>query len=129
MDFPTRDRYRHSVEQLAKGSGKPEPEIARLAVTMARTALRTAPDNDRQHHVGYFLISRGRFQLEQASGYPPTIRQRLARFVFRHPALGYLGTIVCATAVSVASLLSYALRHDATMGHLWLVALVTLLPV
>ncbi len=129
MDFPTRDRYRHSVEELAKGCGKPEPEIARLAVTMAREAQRAAPDHDRQHHVGYFLISRGRFLLETAAGYPPTLRDRIARFVFRHPALGYLGTIAVATAVSIASLLSYAARHGAAGWELWIVALITLLPV
>jgi cyclic beta-1,2-glucan glucanotransferase len=135
MDFPTRDRYRHSVEELAKGSGKPEPDIARLAVSMARDAQRAdveagrSDGNDRQHHVGYFLISRGRFHLEQAAGYPPTTRERLARFVFRHPALGYLGTIVFLTGLSIASLLSYADRHGASAAGLWLVALVTLLPV
>ena len=36
MDFPTRDRYRHSVEQLARGAKKPEPEVARRAVALAR---------------------------------------------------------------------------------------------
>jgi cyclic beta-1,2-glucan synthetase len=134
MDFPTRDRYRHSVEELAKGSGKPEPEIARLAVTMARDAQRADAEagrgdrNDRKHHVGYFLISRGRFYLEQAAGYPPTARQRLARFFFRHPAIGYLGTIAVLTALSIGSLISYAHRHGAGPAGLWLVGLVVLLP-
>src|SRR5262249_15831568 len=74
-------------------------------------------------------ISRGRFYLEKTAGYPPTARQRLARFVFRHPALGYLGTIALLTALSLTSLLSYAGRHGAAAIELWLVALVALLPV
>src|SRR6185503_4432317 len=61
MDFPTRDRYRHSVEQLARGAKQSELTVARRAVTLAREAQLAAPENDRRHHVGYYLISRGRF--------------------------------------------------------------------
>ena len=35
MDFATRDRYRHAVEELARGSGLTEVEVAREAVAMA----------------------------------------------------------------------------------------------
>ncbi|HEY7058837.1 MAG TPA: hypothetical protein VH458_20030, partial [Vicinamibacterales bacterium] len=129
MDFPTRDRYRHSVEELAKGARQPEPEVARRAVALAQEAVRTAPEQDRRHHVGYYLISRGRFALEEAVGYPPTIRDRLARFTFRHPVFGYLGIIGLVIAASVASLLSYASRNGATPADLWLVFAVSLLPV
>ena len=38
MDFATRDRYRHAIEELARGSGRPELEIARTAVAMAERA-------------------------------------------------------------------------------------------
>jgi len=129
MDFPTRDRYRHSVEQLAKGAKTLEQVVARHAVEMARDAQRTAPEHDRTHHVGYYLISRGRFRLERELGYPPTIREQLARFVYGHPVLGYLGTIAGATALAVASFVAYAHRHGGTGVELWLVALLALLPV
>ena len=43
MDFPTRDRYRHSVEQLARGAKKPEPEVARRAVVLAREGRAATP--------------------------------------------------------------------------------------
>ena len=55
---------------------------------------------DRRHHVGYYLISRGRFALEADVGYPPTVRDRLARFVFQHPVFGYLGIIAIVIAAS-----------------------------
>src|SRR6476646_9242892 len=61
MDFPTRDRYRHSVEELAKGAKRSEAEVARRVVKLAEEAVRSTPELDRRHHVGYYLISRGRF--------------------------------------------------------------------
>jgi cyclic beta-1,2-glucan synthetase len=128
MDFPTRDRYRHSIEQLAKGAKRSELEIARAAVDMALTAQRTSPEQDRAHHIGYFLISRGRFRLEQHVGYPPKYSERLARFVYGHPVLGYLGTIAIGTALAVASFVAYGQRHGASGLELWLVAILVLLP-
>ncbi len=35
MDFPTRDRYRHAIEELARGSGRTELEVARRAIAAA----------------------------------------------------------------------------------------------
>jgi cyclic beta-1,2-glucan synthetase len=40
MDFETRDRYRCAVEELARGSGEPEIEVAQRAVEMAAQAGR-----------------------------------------------------------------------------------------
>ena len=129
MDFPTRDRYRHSVEQLARGAKQSEMTVARRAVALAHQAQLAAPENDRRHHVGYYLISRGRFLLEKELGYPATGRERLARFTFQHPVLGYLSTIAGAIGLTITSLVVYAARRGATDGELWLVALITLIPV
>ncbi len=129
MDFPTRDRYRHSVEELARGARQSERTIARRAVQLAQEARWEVPDRDRQHHVGYYLISRGRFRLESDVGYPPRTRERFARFFFAHPPLGYPGTIAATAAIALASLLSYAARSGASTGELLLVAVIALLPV
>jgi cyclic beta-1,2-glucan synthetase len=128
MDFPTRDRYRHAVEELAKRARRPETDVARAAVVLAAAALLDDADNDRRHHVGYYLISRGRFHLESTLGYSPTMRERFARFTFKHPAVSYLGIIMGLLALSVFSVLAYAGRHGATRAELWLVAIVALLP-
>jgi cyclic beta-1,2-glucan synthetase len=128
MDFPTRDRYRHSVEELAKGAKTSELRIATRAVELAREAQQATPGHDRAHHVGYFLISRGRFRLEKDVGYPPTARDRFARFFYGHPVLGYLGTIAGTTALAVASFIAYAQRHGGSGAELWIVALAVLLP-
>src|SRR5258705_8054193 len=46
MDFPTRDRYRHSVEQVAKRARRLETEIAAMAIGLARAAQRDEPSHD-----------------------------------------------------------------------------------
>jgi cellobiose phosphorylase len=129
MDFPTRDRYRHSVEQLARGSQTPETIVAQRAIAFARQAQQDDPQNDRRHHVGYYLISRGRFTLEKELQCPPRFRERLARFFFKYPALGYPGTILVMVALGVGGLVNYGSRHGATDGTLWLIALLALVPV
>ncbi len=71
MDFPTRDRYRHSVEQLAKRARQPETDVAAPGGRAGRRARSSDdPRHDRRHHVGYYLISRGRFRLEQRPRLP-----------------------------------------------------------
>ncbi len=129
MDFPTRDRYRHAVEGLARRAHKPEAAIARAVVEVAAAAKGQDPGHDRRHHVGYYLISRGRLQLEPDLDYSPSVRERVARFMFKHPVLGYLGTIAALAAIAVGSFTAYAARHGGTATELWLVALVALLPV
>ena len=129
MDRPTRDRYRKSVEQLSRRSGVEELTVAERAIEFAERARAERPEADRTHHVGYYLISRGRFEFEKAVGYTPTAGERLSRLTFRHPALAYLGALVCTTALFEASLLMYARNNGASVLMLLVVALVTILPV
>ena len=128
MDFPTRDRYRHSVEQLAtRGEEARAGRGAARGRARARGTRQPIPQNDRRHHVGYYLISRGRFRLEEDLGYPPAAGERVSRFLFRHPALGYLGTMALSIALILASFVSYAARHGATWPELLLVFAVAVL--
>ena len=47
---------------------------------------REHPEADRPHHVGYYLISRGRFELETRPSVSPDDAERISRLLFRHPA-------------------------------------------
>src|SRR5262245_15497641 len=73
MDFATRDRYRHAVEDLARGSGCSEMEVAREALAMAGSRPRRIDD------LGYYLISWGRPWLERALRYRFSLRQCVVR--------------------------------------------------
>ena len=68
QDFATRDRYRHGIEEIARGSTQSEPAVARQAITLARAAAQRSGAADRTAHVGYFLLDGGRPILERAVG-------------------------------------------------------------
>src|SRR5215467_9672341 len=92
MDFATRDRYRHAVEDLARGSGRSEINVARQALNLASHRERGGED------LGYYLISKGRPSLEHALGYQVSLRQRLTRAYMASATWSYLGSIAIVTA-------------------------------
>jgi cyclic beta-1,2-glucan synthetase len=84
MDFPTRDRYRHAIEELARGSGHTEIEVAQMSVAAAQRAAPADPHRDevtvrREQDPGYYLISRGRRQIEREIGFRAPLSERLVR--------------------------------------------------
>ena len=74
MDFASRNLYRSAIEDLARGSGRPELEIAQAAVRAAQLpgvsdedpAIRSAR---READPGFHLIGAGRQAFEAAVGY------------------------------------------------------------
>ncbi len=78
MDFITRDRYRHGLEELAKGSQRQELEIARIVIEKAEDARIKALESDetadwRLLDPGYYLISRGRPAFEAEIDFRPSL--------------------------------------------------------
>lgn len=92
MDFATRNLYRHTIEGIARRSGKSETEIAALAIQLAAENQK-APDA-RLRHVGYFLYGPGIAQTERAAGVVVPWRSFLPRFGRRFPFLTYLTGII-----------------------------------
>ncbi len=106
MDFATRDRYRHGVEELARAAGLAEVEVARRAVSMADVP-RPAEDADpaataRRLDPGYYLIGDGRTALEQELGARVSMAVRFRRAHPLLPTIGYLGALGLATALVLA---------------------------
>jgi len=91
MDFPTRDAYRHAVEELGRGSGRPELDVARAAVARAQPGAAAA--DDRQTDPGFYLIGNGRLAFEVTLGYRAPPLRRLLRLYIAAATPGYLGTI------------------------------------
>ncbi|MGA9724355.1 MAG: glucoamylase family protein [Candidatus Binatus sp.] len=119
MDFATRDRYRHAIEKLARGSGHTEIEVAQSAIDSAKNAEAEKPNDGvqarREHHPGFYLISEGRHALEAKLGFRAPVGDWIARANKAAGIKGYLGTIAVVTAVIVeCGLLAIA---DARVGE------------
>ena len=120
--FATRDAYRHVIERIAKRTGRAEATVAEFALSLARAA----GSDPRRSHVGYYLVDAGRDELERATGYRPRLKERLHRWVLRHPNVAFVGGIAAGTAVALAAVLWLA---GAPARAAWpLVVLVALLP-
>ncbi len=117
MDFETRDRYRCAVEEIARGSGEPEIEVAERAVDLAAQAAREGgsslagdggreaaaegpgdaarsevPGDDRGAHVGTYLVGDARPRLVRLSHCRETLRRRALQWVYhRHSRVYFLG--------------------------------------
>jgi cyclic beta-1,2-glucan synthetase len=127
MDFATRDRYRHVVERLSKGTRKSELEIARAALRMAEEA-RSANADPSHAHVGYFLIGDGQDRLEQEASYRPRLSRWLRRKVERHATVIYLGTFVLLSALMLGFILTGLARAHAGPVITVVALLLSLLP-
>jgi cyclic beta-1,2-glucan synthetase len=117
MDFPTRNLYRSAIEDLARGSGRAELEVARAALQTAAEAGPVDPDgvDARLADPGYYLIAGGRRGFEAALGHRPRLADAPGRL---YRALG-IGGYVSAGAIAAAMLLAWPLTVLAGQGLDW----------
>ncbi|MFI5394795.1 MAG: GH36-type glycosyl hydrolase domain-containing protein [Candidatus Binatia bacterium] len=133
MDFPTRDRYRHAIEDLARGSGHPELEVTRRALaTATRTGAEPASADDasarRKRDPGYYLISTGRRAFETEIGFRLPLRDWLTRAYGAAGLVGYLGTIAVISAFILALSLLGVAASGVGGSALCLLALLAVVP-
>jgi len=127
MDFVTRDRYRKVIERISKRAKLSELEVTRAALRLAETAGQSdakAPAT----HIGYYLIGKGRQELESAAGYHLLLSERLERATERYGTSFYLGSIVLLTLAT--AMLMFALAYGAAASWLraTIAALLSLIP-
>lgn len=103
MDRDTRNRYRQTVEEIARGAKIAEPALAQRLVERARACDRADPG----HHVGYWLVDAGRADFEEAVGYRPTTAIRLRRIFRRNAGRSYALALVLISAAALAVPLAY----------------------
>jgi len=104
MDFSTRDRYRHAIEKLAKGSRLSEADVARRVVELASAGTSQKSDDDRRTHVGFYLIDQGLLLLERIAQVRRSRSESLRRAARSSPLLPYLGAIALITAILTGAL-------------------------
>ncbi len=103
MDFATRDRYRHSVEEIAKHSRLSEAEVAERVVQLAEEGARQGGLGDRSAHVGFYLIDKGRPALERAAKVRWPLANAVERCIRRFPMTFYAGGIASLTLFGTAA--------------------------
>ena len=133
MDFPTRDRYRHAIEDLSRGSGHSEIEVARRALEVARRAGSApseadGPTTTRERDPGYHLIANGRAALERELGFRAPLRSWFARATAAAGIFGYLGSIALLTTLLLAVALFGAAGSGTSGAALIALALLALVP-
>lgn len=133
MDFPTRDQYRHAIEDLARTSARSELDVTRQAIARAKRAASAArktgaPPGDRSEDPGYYLISKGRPLLEKELGCRVPVKRWLLRVFLSGATPGYLATIVVVTASLLALPLFAAHASGMGLGAVLLLGVLAMIP-
>lgn len=127
MDFESRDLYRNRVVKLSDRADCSEIEIAERVLKLAREAQEQGhPDprvSTRRSHVGYYLVSDGKDELQQRIGYRPPTAERISSFLRKHPDETYLPAIEVLTLAIVSAIL---LILTPAYSSPWLILLSTL---
>ena len=92
MDFASRDRYRHAIEEIARGGNADENHVTEQVLQLA--AAGTTPLT---RHVGYYLLDEGRTVLEQRCCSQAKLRVRALRWGRTHATPLYTGSIAFLT--------------------------------
>jgi hypothetical protein len=124
MDFATRDRYRHVVEEIAKSSRNSESQVALQAIQLAREGAARKGDDDRTAHVGFYLIDKGLARLERTVELHRSFFEALCRVGRRFPLQLYVGMIMLVTGIITGSFLVKA-QADGLSG--WILGLIGIL--
>jgi len=127
MDFHSRDRYRHAVEDLAEPTGEAQLRVALRTVESARQAAQEQPTG-RAAHVGYHLIGKGRVDLETDVAYHLRFTRRIRRSIFRHATALYLGSIAIVTALLLSFAASYLVFSGASGSRMGIALLLLFFP-
>jgi len=125
MDYESRDRYRHVVEDLSDGCDRNETEVAESVVRLAREVTDITA---RARHIGYWLVDNGRRQLERTLRFQPKWYLRPFRWLKRQPSLAYLGGITLVTGFLAAGLDRLMVHSGASVGIRVLIVLLAILP-
>ncbi|QPK64512.1 phosphorylase [Methylomonas sp. LL1] len=128
MDFFTRDRYRHAIEDLAKRSLHSEVEIARKVIAKVQSAKEQLTADPRLQEPGYYLIGAGRYAFEPEVDFKPTLKQRLLRAYVAQAGVAYVGSLALLTLLLLALPLTVCIAAGLNGFQVFLLMLFGLFP-
>ncbi|MHB1460248.1 MAG: GH36-type glycosyl hydrolase domain-containing protein [Armatimonadota bacterium] len=127
MDFPTRDRYRHAVEAIAKATHTVEMDVAHCVITLATEAMTRGDIPVKRQHIGFYLIDRGREELNvRLRGRASGVFYHVGRMVDHIAPPLYPVSIILFTGVIVALVLYLA--APTTRASYWWALVLMILP-
>ena len=127
MDFASRDRYRHVVEETARRGRLPEDDVARCAIQLALESHKNAGAADRAAHVGYYLIDKGYALLQRTAHVRVSPSQMLRNIGGRVAFTLYAGSVVLLTLLIAALLVAAANAGGLHGWQLWIMAILAFL--
>lgn len=134
LDGETRDRYRHTVEDIAEAAGLLDVAVAQAAQRLAarkQVSAKSAAsmlDSAPAWHVGYYIIGPGRAELEAEIGFRPSLLRRAGRALVARPSLVYIGGIALLTISLATTAALVCLNEGAGLGIAVPAALLAVLP-
>ena len=133
MDFPTRDLYRRAIEEIARGSGHDEVEVAERAIAAAKRAGDAAyrsilTNHGRERDPGFYLISKGRRAFEKECQCRVPLKTRLSRLNSNLGVMSYVGMVGIVTAIILAFALLFVAYAGVDGWSLFLLAVVGFVP-
>ncbi|MNR76181.1 N,N'-diacetylchitobiose phosphorylase [compost metagenome] len=107
LDFLTRDRYRKIIQHIALNARYSEQQIADALVRKieshrSQLSVDDIADDERALDPGYYLLGRGRTDLEAELGYKPHLTQKLRRHYITHASTYYPLTILSIALIFLA---------------------------
>ena len=127
MDFTSRNCYRDIIEEVAKAGKLPEYVVAQRVIELAQLSAAQRGNDDRSAHIGFYLLNKGRDDLERAIKIRRPLVGAWLHVAGRSPLLLYLGTFTLITLTVTASLFMHAFTDGAPHRMLPLLLILLLL--
>ena len=128
MDFLTRDRYRHAIEDLARRSPHSEIDIAKLVIDKIRQVSDSTIKDERKLEPGYYLIGSGRYLFEREVDFRPGFKKQFLRAYVAHSGLAYLGSLSLLTLLILTFPLGACMTAGFSAFQLFLISILFVFP-
>ena len=99
LDQASQSAYRNEAVKISDRAGVHESEVAKLALRLCHPQLLTKETDNQENHVGYYLVGRGRDELEKRIGYQKPLVEKIRSFILKRAAAVYLGSIFIFDAI------------------------------
>ncbi|MDO9416651.1 GH36-type glycosyl hydrolase domain-containing protein [Pararhizobium sp.] len=117
LDFGSRNKYRGSIERLARRSGNSEIDVTNTALRLTHEQGQAPVSDDPSiSNVGALLVGKRRRLLERTIGYRPTFVQSVVRLLRRLDWLSIAGPNVVLTILAMVAVLVFVAPMDIPTG-------------